>query len=275
MSGIISFTFENSAVRTLGTPEIPLFVALDVCKTLGYKNPWDAIKDKVDAEDVSKQEIVDAKGRKQTVNCVNESGLYALIFGSKLESAKRFKRWVTSEVLPAIRKTGKFECPANPKYITPQQGWLIQAAVQKRVHRDGVEFQTVYQALKARYQIPKYTFLQEKDFDEAIRFIETCELRTPARKSAQRPETQPEPIQLTDSDLKALMTFIYVIRFLGQDAYNKFYAFLKTAESPLAPRVWSAFHEVSWTRIIKILAANGFDVSELDCYQCLMASRVA
>ena len=274
MSAITAFSFENNAVRTLGTPENPLFVAIDVAKALGYSQPAKSVIDRVDSDDLFKKEI-ETKGGRQTVNCVNESGLYALIFGSKLESAKRFKRWVTSEVLPAIRKTGKFECPANPKYITPQQGWLIQSAVQKRVHRDGVEFQTVYQALKARYQIPKYTFLQEKDFDEAIRFIETCALRTPARKSAQRPETQPEPIQLTDSDLKALMTFIYVIRFLGQDAYNKFYAFLKTAESPLAPRVWSAFHEVSWTRIIKILAANGFDVSELDCYQCLMASRAA
>ena len=274
MSAITIFTFESSNVRTAGTAEQPLFVATDVAAVLGYSNVRKAIYAHVDEEDRIKVEV-DTDGGRQAVNCVNESGLYALIFGSKLESAKRFKRWVTSEVLPAIRKTGKFECPANPKYITPQQGWLIQSAVQKRVHRDGVEFQTVYQALKARYQIPKYTFLQEKDFDEAIRFIETCELRTPARKSAQRPEPQPEPIQLTDSDLKALMTFIYVIRFLGQDAYNKFYSFLKTADSPLAPRVWSAFHEVSWTRIIKILAANGFDVSELDCYQCLMASRAA
>lgn len=213
--------------------------------------------------------------RKTPFYWMDRKGFAILAMGFTGAKALDFKCAFYDEFERMERELHPIECPANPKYITPQQGWLIQSAVQKRVHRDGVEFQTVYQALKARYQIPKYTFLQEKDFDEAIRFIETCELRTPARKSAQRPETQPEPIQLTDSDLKALMTFIYVIRFLGQDAYNKFYAFLKTAESPLAPRVWSAFHEVSWTRIIKILAANGFDVSELDCYQCLMASRVA
>ena len=64
---------------------------------LGYSNARKAIYTHVDPEDRIKAEI-DTKGGKQTVNCVNESGLYALIFGSKLESAKRFKRWVTSEV---------------------------------------------------------------------------------------------------------------------------------------------------------------------------------
>ena len=69
-------------------------------------------------EDLIKQEI-ETKGGRQTVNCVNESGLYALIFGSKLESAKRFKRWVTSGALPAIRKQGRYECPLAT--ITPAQ----------------------------------------------------------------------------------------------------------------------------------------------------------
>ena len=82
----ISFTFENTNVRTIGTAELPLFVALDVCNILGYKNPKDAISRHVDEEDRIKADI-DTKGGKQTVNCVNESGLYALIFGSKLESA--------------------------------------------------------------------------------------------------------------------------------------------------------------------------------------------
>lgn len=97
----LTFSFENSSVRTLGTPEAPLFVATDICKALSHSNPRKAIADLVDPEDIVKAEITDSMGRTQTVNCVTESGLYALIFGSKLESAKRFKRWVTSEVLPA------------------------------------------------------------------------------------------------------------------------------------------------------------------------------
>ncbi len=275
---VVSFSFENSAVRTLGSPEAPLFVALDVCNALQHSNPWKAVKDLCDDEDVSKQEIVDAKGRKQTVNCVNESGLYALIFGSKLESAKRFKRWVTSEVLPAIRKTGKFECPANPKYITPQQGWLIQSAVQRRVHRDGVDFQTVYQALKARYQIPKYTFLLEKDFKEALRFIDSCELRTPVKKAAPKIEPEPQmipPPQLSNEDMHAMMIFIYTVRYLFADTFNAFYEFLKVSKSPLEGECWDAFHEVRWGLMLDILAKNGHDIRDMPCYRHYMAKRAA
>ena len=99
------FSFENIQVRTLGTSEFPLFVANDIAKALGYQNLVRTVNDRVDPEDLFKSEI-ETNGGRQLVNCVNESGLYALIFGSKLESAKRFKRWVTSEVLPAIRKNG-------------------------------------------------------------------------------------------------------------------------------------------------------------------------
>ena len=88
----MSFSFENMPVRTLGNPETPLFVAIDVVKALGFKDTINPIKRHVDPEDLIKVEIETAGGR-QTVNAVNESGLYALIFGSKLESAKRFKRW--------------------------------------------------------------------------------------------------------------------------------------------------------------------------------------
>lgn len=114
---ILTFSFENSSVRTLGTPEAPLFVVSDITKALGFGNPRQAIATHVDPEDLIKVEI-DTAGGKQTVNCVTESGLYALIFGSKLESAKRFKRWVTSEVLPAIRKQGYY---AGPDYINEAQ----------------------------------------------------------------------------------------------------------------------------------------------------------
>lgn len=103
MSAIAIFSFENSQVRTTGTAENPLFVAVDIATVLGYSNARKAVYAHVDEEDRLKA-IVETEGGKQEVVCVNESGLYALIFGSKLESAKRFKRWVTNEVLPAIRK---------------------------------------------------------------------------------------------------------------------------------------------------------------------------
>lgn len=103
MSAIAIFSFENAQIRTLGTAETPLFVAIDIAKALGYQNLVRSVNDHVDPEDIIKAEI-DTAGGRQTVNCVNESGLYALIFGSQLESAKRFKRWITKEVIPTIRQ---------------------------------------------------------------------------------------------------------------------------------------------------------------------------
>lgn len=189
---LATYKFETIQVRTLGTAETPLFVAIDVATALGYAVPKTAVAKVVDAEDIVKAEITDSMGRTQTVNCVNESGLYALIFGSKLESAKRFKRWVTSEVLPAIRKTGQYQCPVAPKltaqYLTVPHQYAIQSAVAKRVHKDDVSYQTVYQALKARFQVPKYTYILDKDFEAAVEFIRTCELRVPENLRKKRPK---------------------------------------------------------------------------------------
>lgn len=73
----------------------PLFCASDVCSALGYSNSRDAIAKHADIDDVAKCDIIDNLGRIQTSTFINESGLYSLIFGSKLETAKQFKKWVT------------------------------------------------------------------------------------------------------------------------------------------------------------------------------------
>lgn len=86
----------------------PWFCAKDVCDALGYLKARNAIAQHVDEDDALKQGLIDSMGRKQQTTFINESGLYALILSSKLESAKRFKHWVTSEVLPAIRKHGAY-----------------------------------------------------------------------------------------------------------------------------------------------------------------------
>lgn len=101
---------EFGSVRTLVINNEPWFIGKDVADVLGYKNQRDAISKHVDSEDKNTVAIHDGITRgnpNQTI--INESGLYALIFGSKLESAQKFKRWVTSEVLPALRKTGQYQ----------------------------------------------------------------------------------------------------------------------------------------------------------------------
>lgn len=98
---------EFGEIRTVTIDGEPWFVGKDVAEILGYSNTRKAIADHVDNEDKTDGVTIhDSIGREQNPICIKESGLYALIFGSKLESAKRFKHWVTSEVLPSIRKHG-------------------------------------------------------------------------------------------------------------------------------------------------------------------------
>lgn len=101
---------EFGDIRTVQLNNEIYFVGKDVATALGYANPKNAVPTHVSEEDKLSTQIEYA-GQRREVTVINESGLYALIFGSKLESAKRFKHWVTSEVLPAIRKTGSYQKP--------------------------------------------------------------------------------------------------------------------------------------------------------------------
>lgn len=110
MNELQLFSFENHEVRSLSINNEPYFVGKDVAEILGYKNPRDAISKHVDEDDkLDGVAIHDSIGREQKPVFINESGLYSLVLSSKLPSAKKFKRWVTSEVLPTLRKTGQYK----------------------------------------------------------------------------------------------------------------------------------------------------------------------
>lgn len=104
--------FENAEfgrVRTIEVKGSPYFVGKDVAEILGYSNPRDALAKHVDDEDKNTVAIRDGIQGNPNMTIINESGLYSLILSSKLPTAKKFKRWVTSEVLPAIRRTGSYK----------------------------------------------------------------------------------------------------------------------------------------------------------------------
>lgn len=103
------FDFENNQIRVLKINNEPWFVGKDVATILGYSNTRKALIDHVDDEDKKDGVTIrDSMGRSQLAVVINESGMYSLILSSKLPSAKKFKRWVTSEVLPAIREDGAY-----------------------------------------------------------------------------------------------------------------------------------------------------------------------
>lgn len=108
MNGLQIFNSEEfGEIRTITKDNETYFVGKDVAKALGFTNPRDAINTHVFDEDKG-VDTIDTPGGKQSMTVINESGVYALVFGSRLESAKRFKHWVTSEVLPSIRKNGGY-----------------------------------------------------------------------------------------------------------------------------------------------------------------------
>lgn len=114
-------TFNNEEfgnVRTLTIDGDLWFVGKDIAECLGYSKARNAISSHVDNEDKKDAPIQGTLGGAQTMKVVNESGVYSLIFGSKLESAKKFKKWVTSEVLPSLRKTGTYTIVATQPNTT-------------------------------------------------------------------------------------------------------------------------------------------------------------
>lgn len=126
MNELQLFNFEGNKLRSILVDEVPYFVAKDATKVLGYKNTTQALNDRVDGEDkisklVNESQIsendnfVNDSQRMVNVDLINESGLYSLILSSKMPNAKKFKHWVTSEVLPAIRKNGSYQIPQTPE----------------------------------------------------------------------------------------------------------------------------------------------------------------
>lgn len=108
MKEVQLFNFENHEVRSLLLNNEPWFVGKDVADVLGYADTNQAIRKHVDNEDRLTRRF-DGTGQSRDMTIINESGLYSLVLSSKLPSAKKFKRWVTSEVLPALRKTGQYQ----------------------------------------------------------------------------------------------------------------------------------------------------------------------
>lgn len=109
--------FENPAFGRMRTIEIdgePWFVGKDVAEALGYRDTSDALKKHVDADDKLTRRFADS-GQAREMYIINESGLYSLILSSKLPTAKDFKRWITKEVIPSIRKTGGYQMPSTPE----------------------------------------------------------------------------------------------------------------------------------------------------------------
>lgn len=147
MDQLQQMVFDNAdfgEVRTVVIDGEPWFVGKDVAQCLGYTNPSKALADHVDDDDKLNNKTLSSLGQRGGW-LINESGMYALIFGSKLEKAREFKRWVTSEVLPTLRKTGHYEVAADQSVnqLLAEFGDFKVTYVQQMVEfKDALEKQT-------------------------------------------------------------------------------------------------------------------------------------
>lgn len=209
MQALQTFNFEELPVRTLEVDGEPYFIGKDVADILGYTNSRKTLSDHVDEEDKLTSRIV-TSGQNRNVTIINESGLYSLIFSSKLENAKRFKRWVTSEVLPTLRRTGTYQTKplttseqiqliakgnteldervtkieetypimhGEAKYIQRLVAQKVAEIVRNKFNGfyDQVSrklFAEIYKSIKNIFDVPSYNCIPRGRYQEAIRFVE-------------------------------------------------------------------------------------------------------
>lgn len=134
------FNFGDQEIRTVVIDGDPWFIARDVCLVLGIANGRDAVS-RLDADGVGTADVIDSMGRTQTAGTINEAGLYELIFQSRRPEARAFRRWVTSEVLPQIRRTGSFGAPSVELDLTNRKhvDLIVQAAHAQMVRAEDAE----------------------------------------------------------------------------------------------------------------------------------------
>lgn len=209
MSNLINFNFENQTVRAVEKQGEPWFVANDVCDVLGLTNPRQALTALDDDEkaDVSLS-YTSSNGVQQsrTVNIINESGLYVLILRSRKATEKgtvqhKFRKWVTSEVLPSIRKTGQYEATSQAKPITPRLStvkernglvktceWFVRVA-------SYLGYDEVWNLVHHRFNINRACELTTEQVGQATEYLQGLLLQAIAQRRGFNPQT-PLPLPL-------------------------------------------------------------------------------
>lgn len=175
MSEVSIVKFNTNAIRIVMKDDDPWFVASDVCAVLGLNNITMALKNLDDDE--AALNIIEVRSengvvQKREVNTINESGLYTLILRSRKPVAKKFRKWVTSEVLPSIRKTGQYVMR-----ITPEQKGELQRLIAQRFP-EGKYRPYAWSRFNNHFGIASYKDLPQRRFSEAVEYIKTMPLKS-------------------------------------------------------------------------------------------------
>lgn len=263
MSNIVPFQFNNLPVRTISNNGAVWFVASDVCAILELTNTTVALEN-LDEDERSKFNLgrSPVTGGGGEVNIINESGLYALILRSRKKEAKRFRKWVTSEVLPQIRKTGVY-CPVIT--LTPEQQRQIQVAVAGKALGSSVAFRSIYRILKDHFKVGSYKQIPSIRFSEAIEVIQNVRLRL---TNVDDKTDSVDVCTITFTELNNLASLARLF-LIAKPEMLRIYKVLSELDSPLAPRVYSLATEpvFAFGLLERLFSRHGIDIR--DCQKQL------
>lgn len=237
------------------------------------------------------EEVEIGSGAKRTVTgyWMDQKGFCILAMGFTGAKALEFKCAFYDEF---ERMKNELEAPTT---ITPAEQLQIQQAVARRAKTSSANYQTIYRAIKVRFQIPRYTELPTRQFAECLKFIDAVDLKVPEAKTAAAPKQEPRALpksgkpnltplnipegrkmyRVSEDFLEKQRTFVYCWRYLFRDDLKLFYNFLKQTESPLAPKFAEAIMDFNLYFVEDSLAKLGFAVKDLDCYKHWEAKRLA
>ena len=164
-------------------------------------------------------------------------------------------------------------CPvAATQTIDAAQQLAVKKAVARRAKNVAVHYQTLYRALYDRFQVPRYTELLRSDFDDAIRFIETCEIRPQIETAPSIPEGA---VIFTRFEAERIRGLVYCLKYLHRPELDAFLQFLRLVNSPLAPRFWEFVNDLGITLLEKTLEKHGLAVTDMDCYKHFASRALA
>lgn len=211
-------------------------------------------------------EVKDAKGENRPAYRMDRKGFVLLAMGFTGEVALKFKIAYIDAFDTMERKLYQGNVTSTDT-ITNAQQVAIQQAVARRAKKTAVYYQTIYRAIKARYQIPRYTELKQSQFEDCLRFIEVVDLSVPEAPASEPTETERQRYVVDADFLKILQTFCYYQRYLFRKPLMQAMRVMQALDVPDASKLWDAVNDLNLVKLERSLDDLGFSVKDLDCYK--------
>lgn len=244
-----TFTFETNSIRTFAINNEPWFIAKDICDALNISNVADSLS-KLDDDEKTTVGLTDSQAGKgaQSLSLVSESGMYTLILRCRDAVKKgsvphRFRKWVTAEVLPAIRKTGKYEAKTT---VDDRTG--LRNAVNMLVSKKGLIYSEAYHLIHQRFNVESIEDLTLEQLPQAVEYVHKIVLEGELITDVPLPEPKPKnyTIEMTENDITVLLWLWFIaVRVIG--SLKMLVKPLKLLQAPIAPEVVSQANEYPFT----------------------------